>query len=166
DPHTFVRDRPDRASPRATKKAGDFPARKDQPRVVHVTRRIQLPLPPTAVTDLTQGHWPQNLREYDPEWGRAFVSGSASVSCDHATMLARVTVPVLLTHHFRAVDEQTDRLTGALSDVQAQRVRQLVTEAGQRLDYRSFPEMPHSMHEHDPKRYVETVLDWVSTLDR
>ncbi|WP_219416962.1 hypothetical protein, partial [Pseudonocardia nigra] len=42
DPHTFVRDRPDRASPRATKKAGDFPARKDQPSVVHVTRRIQL----------------------------------------------------------------------------------------------------------------------------
>ena len=36
------RDRPNQASPRATKKAGDFPARKDQPAVVHVTRRIQL----------------------------------------------------------------------------------------------------------------------------
>lgn len=109
---------------------------------------------------------PQNLREYDPEWGRAFVSGSASASCDHAAMLTRVTVPVLLTHHFRTVDEPTDRLIGALSDVQARRVRELVTEAGRRFDYRSFPEMPHSMHEHDPKRYVETVLEWVSTLDR
>ena len=42
DPHFFVRDRPGRTSPRATKKAGDFPARKDQPSVVHVTRRIQI----------------------------------------------------------------------------------------------------------------------------
>jgi hypothetical protein len=42
DPHFFVRDRPDRASPRTTKKAGDFPARKDQPSMTNVTRRIQL----------------------------------------------------------------------------------------------------------------------------
>ena len=43
DPGFFVRDRPDRASPRRTKKAGDFPARKqDEPSVVTVTRRIQL----------------------------------------------------------------------------------------------------------------------------
>jgi len=50
DPGFFVRDRPDRASPRATKKAGEFPARKDQPSVVSVTRRIQIhylqPRPP------------------------------------------------------------------------------------------------------------------------
>ncbi len=43
DPGFFVRDRPDRASPRRTKKAGDFPARQqDEPSVVTVTRRIQL----------------------------------------------------------------------------------------------------------------------------
>jgi hypothetical protein len=42
DPAFFVRDRPNRASPRATKKAGDFPARKDQPSVVRVTRRLQI----------------------------------------------------------------------------------------------------------------------------
>ncbi|GAC1385825.1 MAG: hypothetical protein NVSMB4_13060 [Acidimicrobiales bacterium] len=42
DPRFFVRDRPDRASPRATKKAGDFPSRKDQPSVVRVTRRLQI----------------------------------------------------------------------------------------------------------------------------
>jgi hypothetical protein len=51
DPGFFVRDRPDRASPRRTKKAGDFPARKqDEPSVVTITRRIQLhslrPRPP------------------------------------------------------------------------------------------------------------------------
>jgi hypothetical protein len=42
DPAFFVRDRPNRASPRATKKAGDFPARKDRPAVVRVTRRLQI----------------------------------------------------------------------------------------------------------------------------
>ena len=42
DPGFFVRDRPDRASPRATKKAGDFPARKNQPSVVRVIRRLQI----------------------------------------------------------------------------------------------------------------------------
>ncbi|NMO89968.1 alpha/beta fold hydrolase [Actinomycetospora sp. TBRC 11914] len=109
---------------------------------------------------------PQNLREYDPEWGRAFVSGTATASCDHASMLARVRVPVLYTHHYRAVDEETGRLTGASSDDQARRAREIVTATGGRIDYRSFPDMPHSMHEHAPKQFVETLLDWVSTLDR
>ncbi len=36
-PRRFVRRRPDRSSRRATKKAGDFPARKDKPSVVTVT---------------------------------------------------------------------------------------------------------------------------------
>ena len=30
---------------------------------------------------------PQFLKEYDPEWGRAFVSGSVAASCDHDRML-------------------------------------------------------------------------------
>ena len=44
---------------------------------------------------------PQNLKEYDPEWARAFLSGTATINCDHAQMLRRVKVPVLFTHHFR-----------------------------------------------------------------
>ena len=41
-PGFYVRDRPDRASPRKTKKAGDFPARKPgEPSVTTVTRRIE-----------------------------------------------------------------------------------------------------------------------------
>ncbi len=42
----------------------------------------------------------QNLKEYDPEWGRAFWTGTVGASCDHARMLAAVKVPVLFTHHF------------------------------------------------------------------
>ncbi|MFC5063650.1 alpha/beta fold hydrolase [Actinomycetospora atypica] len=130
-----------------------------------ILRHLGAMIPPDEDADPTAGP-PQNLREYDPEWGRAFVSGSATASCDHVTMLEQVRVPVLFTHHIRIVDEQTGRLIGASSDDQARRAREIVGAAGGRIDYRSFPDSPHSMHEHDPEKYVATVLDWLATLDR
>ena len=33
---------------------------------------------------------PQNLKEYDPEWGRAFWTGTVAASCDHERMLRAV----------------------------------------------------------------------------
>ena len=110
------------------------------------------------------GEPPQNLKEYDPEWGRAFATGTVAASCDHERMLSSVRVPVLLTHHFRALDEPTGCLLGALADVQAARVRQLVAETGQKIDYRSFPTMGHSMHGQDPKLFVDTLLEWAASL--
>jgi pimeloyl-ACP methyl ester carboxylesterase len=107
---------------------------------------------------------PQNLKEYDPEWARAFVTGTVGAGCDHAAMLASVRVPVLFTHHFRRVDPATGHLLGAIADQQADRVRQLVEEAGQPFTYRSFPEMPHSMHGSDPELYARTVTDWATAL--
>ena len=73
---------------------------------------------------------PQTLREYDPEWGRAFWTGTVAASCDHDRMLRAVKVPVLFTHHFRHVDPATGLLMGASSDTQAGRVRELLVEAG------------------------------------
>lgn len=113
----------------------------------------------------TSERGPQNLLEYDPEWGRSFVSGRAAAGSDHAAMLARVRVPVLFTHHFHRVDEATGHLLGALSDGQVQRARDLVQAAGQPFTYHSFPEMPHSMHGADPEQYVATVLEWARDLD-
>ena len=107
---------------------------------------------------------PQNLKEYDPEWARAFWTGAVGVGCDHARMLSSVKVPVLLTHHFRHVDEASGYLMGALSDPQADRVRQLVAAAGQRVEYRSFPTMGHAMHAQDPKLFTETVVQWAESL--
>jgi hypothetical protein len=56
-PDFFVRDRPDRTSPRKTKKAGDFPARRPgEPSVVNVTRRIELHcLNPASAENLIHG---------------------------------------------------------------------------------------------------------------
>jgi pimeloyl-ACP methyl ester carboxylesterase len=107
---------------------------------------------------------PQNLREYDPEWGRAFWSGTVAASCDHDRMLAGVRVPVLFTHHFRKVDPETGTLMGAISDLQASRVRELVAAAGQEIRYESFPEMGHSMHGQDPGLFARTVTQWAATL--
>lgn len=107
---------------------------------------------------------PQNLKEYDPEWARAFWSGTVAASCDHSSMLSRVKVPVLLTHHFRRVDEGTGELMGALSDLQAAHARALIATTGRPLDYRSFPTMGHSLHGQDPRLFTNTLADWSASL--
>ena len=106
---------------------------------------------------------PQNLKEYDPEWGRAFWTGAVAASCDHERMLRSVKVPVLLTHHFRHVDDQ-GLLMGALSDVQAARVVALLEAADVKVDYRSFDKMGHSMHGQDPKLFTDTLVEWSRAL--
>lgn len=107
---------------------------------------------------------PQGLREYDPEWGRAFVTGSVGVGCDHATMLSQVRGPVLFTHHSDRVDEETGLLLGASSALQAQRVRQLVEATGQSFTMHTFPDITHSMHNADAELFARTVTDWATTL--
>jgi pimeloyl-ACP methyl ester carboxylesterase len=109
---------------------------------------------------------PQNLKEYDPEWVRAFWTGTVAASCDHERMLRSVEVPaVLLTHHARVSDEASGFLLGAMTDQQAQRARDLLTGAGVDVRYRSFPDVGHSMHGEKPQLYVETLLDWYEGLE-
>src|SRR5262245_38115814 len=107
---------------------------------------------------------PQNLKEYDPEWGRSFWTGTVAASCDHERMLRSVKVPVLLTHHMRITDDATGFLLGAMSDQHARRVRDLLQAAGVPVEYRSFPDVGHSMHGDKPDLYVDTLLDWVKSL--
>lgn len=107
---------------------------------------------------------PQDLKEYDPEWGQAFVSGSATAGCDHANMLGHVRVPVLFTHHFHAVDGESGALMGAISDEQVAMVEHLVTGAGNTFTYLSFPQMAHSMHGTEPELFASTVHEWISSL--
>jgi pimeloyl-ACP methyl ester carboxylesterase len=107
---------------------------------------------------------PQTLKEYDPEWGRAFWSGSVAASCDHERMLRSVKVPVLLTHHLRFSNDANGFLFGAMSDQQAKRVQDLLQGAGVRVEYRSIPDVGHAMHSERPDLYVDTLLDWVKAL--
>ena len=107
---------------------------------------------------------PQNLKEYDPEWARACVTGTIGASCDHARMLARVKCPVLFTHHFSMVDEKTGALAGASTTLQVDQVERLVKSAGQPFTRLSFPQMGHSMHGQDPALFAKTLADWTKTL--
>jgi pimeloyl-ACP methyl ester carboxylesterase len=79
-------------------------------------------------------------------------------------MLASVKCPVLYTHHFRYVDETDGHLMGAASDLQAKRVCELVRLAGQKIDYRSFPQMGHYMHVEAPKQFAELLVEFETKL--
>jgi len=103
---------------------------------------------------------PQNLKEYDPEWGRSFWEGTVARSCPHETMLSQVKVPVLLTHHMRHVVAETGNLLGALSDVQAARACELVKAAGAPITYMSLPDAAHAMHASEPERFAKVVAEW------
>ncbi|MFZ5749418.1 MAG: alpha/beta fold hydrolase [Pseudomonadota bacterium] len=106
---------------------------------------------------------PQNLKEYDPEWARAFYDGEVSRTCPHDAMLARVKVPVLMTHHGR-MEAPTGMLVGAISDFQAKKVQELVKGAGAAITYLSYPDAMHVLHATDPARYAKTLMEWVATL--
>jgi pimeloyl-ACP methyl ester carboxylesterase len=51
-----------------------------------------------------------------------------------------------------------------MSDQQARRVQALLTGAGVEVQYRSFPDVGHSMHGDSPELYVKTLLEWVRGL--
>ncbi|MCW1099027.1 alpha/beta hydrolase [Streptomyces sp. RS2] len=107
---------------------------------------------------------PQHLKEYDPEWARAFYEGTVGLNCPHERMLGRVSTPVLLTHHMRGTDPETGNLLGALSDEQAAQARRLMEAAGVKVDYESVPEASHVMHQSDPARYAEIFTRWAAAL--
>jgi hypothetical protein len=64
----------------------------------------------------------------------------------------------------RITDGASGFLLGAMSDQQAQRVQTLLTGADVEVQYRSFPDVGHSMHGDRPELYVETLLDWVESV--
>lgn len=107
---------------------------------------------------------PQNLKEYDPEWARAFYEGTVAASCRHDAMLAAVKTPILLTHHMRHIDEASGRLVGALTELQARQAGEIVKAAGQAFDYVSLPDAAHAMHAAQPERFAEVVGGWARAL--
>lgn len=107
---------------------------------------------------------PQHMLEYDPEWARAFWEGTVSLNSPHDLILSQVKVPVLMTHHLRIVDPDTGKLLGALSDLQAAKVRELVSTAGAEFEYQSFPLEQHVMHASNPQRYAQVLKAWASRL--
>jgi len=121
-------------------------------------------LDPSPLLRMQPKEPPQNLKEYDPEWARAFWEGTVALSCPHERLLSQVKVPVLLTHHFRHVDAESNILLGAISDLQAAHVCKLVKAAGCAIDYQSLPDAAHALHSADPTRFVKVLTDWIGQL--
>jgi len=105
----------------------------------------------------------QNMKEYDPELGRAFWEGTVAASCPHETLLAQIKTPILLTHHAHHVSE-SGHLFGAYSDLQAAKVRELISQAGAPIEYVSLPDAAHAMHNADPRRFADVVTGWAKRL--
>lgn len=72
--------------------------------------------------------------------------------------------PVLLTHHARFVFPDSGHLFGAMSDLQAAKVRELVAGAGQTLDYLDLPGAAHALHNADAAQYAGIVKEWADKL--
>ena len=80
------------------------------------------------------------------------------------TLLAQVRTPVLFTHHMRFIDPGSGALFGAISDFQVEKVRELVTSAGQPFELVQAPDAGHSMHQFDPKRFASILSSWTESL--
>jgi pimeloyl-ACP methyl ester carboxylesterase len=107
---------------------------------------------------------PQNWKEYDPEWARASLEGTLWGSCPHDLLLAQVKTPVLLTHHARQVLPETGQLRGAMSDVQAEKAREILAGTGVPFEYHSAPDAAHVMHNADPPRFAKILSEWARKL--
>ena len=55
-------------------------------------------------------------------------------------------------------------LSGALSDLQASKVLEIVTAAGQPFEYVSLPDAAHAMHQVDPARFAQVLTTWARKL--
>ena len=55
-------------------------------------------------------------------------------------------------------------ISGARPDLQAARVREIVTDAGNAIEYVSLPTMGHFFHDQDPASFSETLTSWVDSL--
>lgn len=110
------------------------------------------------------GEAPQNLKEYDPEWGKAFWEGTVALNCPHERMLAAARTPMLFTHHMRFVEPNTGSLLGAITDDQVAKAKALVEGAGQSFELVDAPDAMHSMHQADPDRFAAILTDWAEGL--
>ncbi len=107
---------------------------------------------------------PRNMKEYDPEWAKAFFTGSVGASCDHARMLEKVECPVLFTHHLSRTDEETGQKAGAATIRQVDQVEAIIKKTGQPFSRLTIPDMGHNLHLQDPALFTRILMDWIKTL--
>ena len=73
-------------------------------------------------------------------------------------------IQLICSDPYLTVDPGTGQLSGALSDLQAAVVRDIVAAAGQPFEYVSLPDAAHAMHQVDPARFAQVLTKWARTL--
>lgn len=96
------------------------------------------------------------MSQFDGNFSRAFVEGTAGAGFDHAEALARIEVPVLFLHARYAMRE--GRLAGALSNEDVERVRGLVKGPWRYVNM----ECGHAIALDAPEREAEEIKTWAS----
>ena len=73
---------------------------------------------------------------------------------------------MLLTHHMRITnDDDAASCSARCPTSRPSGCRTSSPAPASPSTYRSFPDVGHSMHGDKPDLYVETLLDWVKSLD-
>ena len=102
--------------------------------------------------------WVKGFSEWDIEFTRAFLDGSAVEGFDHAEMLKQVRCPMLLLHAnwFRTEDFG---LVGAMDDEDVKRIRALVRDFRyERID------AGHLIHIDKPKLFIRQIVGFAQEL--
>lgn len=98
----------------------------------------------------------RGMSQFDGNFSRAFVDGSMGEDFDHAATLARIDVPVLFLHA-RYVFKKDDRLMGALTDEDVERVKGLVKGPWKYVKM----DCGHAIPIDAPEREAPEIRSWV-----
>ncbi|KAI0444915.1 Alpha/Beta hydrolase protein [Xylaria telfairii] len=99
----------------------------------------------------------RGLSQFDGNFSRAFVDGSMGKDFDHAATLARIDVPVLFLHA-RYFFRKDDRLMGALTDEDVERVKGLVKGPWKYVKM----DCGHAIAIDAPEREAREIRSWAS----
>ena len=98
----------------------------------------------------------KSISQYDGNFSRAFVEGTAGEGFDHAETLARITQPILFLHAKNFMHE--GRLMGALDDNDVARVRSLVKGPWKYVHL----DCAHAIALDVPDREAKEIVSWVN----
>ncbi|KAI0141706.1 Alpha/Beta hydrolase protein [Xylariaceae sp. FL1272] len=97
----------------------------------------------------------RGMSQFDGNFARAFVDGTVGQEFDHAETLSRIEVPVLFLHARYYMRE--DRLLGALTDEDVERVRQLVKGPWKYVKM----DCGHAIALDAPEREEQEIRTWI-----
>jgi len=117
-------------------------------------RPVDLRLMPPSLRVFVKG-----LSQWDPDFTRAFLDGSACAGFSHEEALSQVSCPMMLLHANWFRHEEYG-LVGAMDDDDVARVRGLVRD----LRYLRI-DSGHTIHLESPRKFIDPLVDFVNAIE-